>query len=145
VKDYALAIQDRKEHQQYNQLSGRDMTAFFRNGDLYHVLVEGNAESLYYLTEKDSTIIGLNKTESAYLSMDIENEQIKRLKLWSSTTAVTTPLPQLKPEDSRLQGFVWLDYLRPAGPNDIFRSNKRHSSEGTEQRQQRFQREDITL
>jgi len=145
VKDYALAIQDRGERQQYNQLSGRDMTAFFRNGDLYHVLVEGNAESLYYLVEKDSTIIGLNKTESAYLSMDIENEQIERLKLWSSTTAVTTPLPQLKPEDSRLKGFVWLDYLRPTGPNDIFRSNERRSSEATEQRQRRFEREDITL
>ena len=145
VKDYALAIQDRGERQQYNQLSGRDMTAFFRSGDLYHVLVEGNAESLYYLMEKDSTIIGLNKTESAYLSMDIENEQIKRLKLWSSTTAMTTPLPLLKPEDSRLKGFVWLDYLRPTGPADIFRSNERRSSEAMEQRQRRFQREDITL
>lgn len=145
VKDNALAIQDRRERQQYNQLSGRDMTAFFRNGDLYHVLVEGNAESLYYLVEEDSTIIGLNKTESAYLSMDIENEQIKRIKLWSSTTAVTTPLPLLKPEDSRLKGFFWVDYLRPTGPNDIFRSNERRSSEAVEQRQRRFQREDITL
>jgi len=145
IKDYALAIQDRGKDQQYNQLSGRDMTAFFRQGDLYHVLVEGNAESLYYLVEEDSTIIGLNKTESAYLSMDIENEQIKKLKLWSSTTAVTTPLPQLKPDDSRMKGFVWLDYLRPTGPNDIFRSNERRSTEATEPRQRRFEREDITL
>jgi len=145
IKDYALAVQDRGKDQQYNQLSGRDMTAFFRQGDLYHVLVEGNAESLYYLVEEDSTIIGLNKTESAYLSMDIENEQIKKLKLWSSTTAVTTPLPQLKPEDSRMKGFVWLDYLRPTGPNDIFRSNERRSSEATEPRQRRFEREGITL
>ncbi len=44
------------DQERYNQLSGRDMTAFFRNGDIYHVLVEGNAESLYYLTEKDSTL-----------------------------------------------------------------------------------------
>jgi len=145
VKDNALAIQDRGEQQQYNQLSGRDMTALFRNGDLYYVLVEGNAESLYYLVEKDSTIIGLNKTESPYLSMDIENEQIKRIKLWSTTTAVTTPLSLLKPEDSLLKGFFWLDYLRPTGPNDIFRSNERRSSDATEQRKRRFEREDITL
>jgi len=145
IKDYALSVQDRKEEEQYNQLSGRDMTAFFRDGDLYHVLVEGNAESLYYLVEEDSTIIGLNKTESAYLSMDIENEQIKKLKLWSSTRAVTTPLPQLNPEDARLEGFIWLDYLRPAGPDDIFRSNERRSSEATEPRQRRFEREDVTL
>jgi lipopolysaccharide assembly outer membrane protein LptD (OstA) len=145
IKDYALAVQDRMEGEQYNQLSGRDMTAFFRNGDLYHVLVEGNAESLYYLVEEDSTIIGLNKTESAYLSMDIKNKQIERLKLWSSTRAVTTPLPQLKPEDARLGGFIWLDYLRPTGPGDIFRSNERRSSEATESRQRRFEREDVTL
>jgi lipopolysaccharide export system protein LptA len=145
IKDYALAVQDRLIEQQYNQLSGRDMTAYFRDNDLYHVLVEGNAESLYYLVEKDSTVIGLNKTESAYLSMDIEKKQIKRLKLWSSTKAVTTPLPQLKPEDARLAGFLWLDYLRPTGPRDIFRSNKRRSSETTEPRPRRFQREDVTL
>ncbi|NLY23799.1 MAG: hypothetical protein GX042_02135 [Bacteroidales bacterium] len=145
IKDYALAVQDRMKEQQYNQLAGRDMTALFRDGDLYHVLVEGNAESLYYLVEKDSAIIGLNKTESAYLSMDIKNKQIERLKLWSSTRAVTTPLPQLNPEDARLGSFIWLDYLRPADPGDIFRSNERHSSEATEPRQRRFQREDVTL
>lgn len=145
VKDYALAIQDRREEDQYNQMSGRDMTAFFREGSVHQVLVEGDATSLYYLVQEDSTIIGLNKMESAYLSMDIENEQVKKLKTWSATTAVTTPLPLLKPEDSRLKGFVWLDYLRPAGPKDIFRPNERRSSEAIEPRRGRFEREDITL
>lgn len=142
VKDYALAIQDRMEEAQYNQMSGRDMTAFFRDGDVYQVLVEGNAESLYYLVEKDSTIIGLNKTESAYLQMDIENKQIKKLKLWSSTKAVTTPLPMLKPDDAALKGFVWLDYLRPSGPPDIFRKNERRASDSAMPPPRRFVREE---
>ena len=145
VKDYAMAIQDRGQGSQYNQLSGRDMTAFFRDGEIYNVLVEGNAESLYYLVEEDSTIIGLNKTESPYLSMDIENEKIKRLKLWPATTAVTTPLPQLLPGQDRLERFVWLDYLRPISPSDIFRSNIKKSEDAEEQPQRRFEREDITL
>lgn len=145
IRDYAFAIQDRGTPDQYNQLSGRDMTAYFRGGELYHLLVEGNAQSLYYLLQKDSTIIGLNKTESPYLSMDIEKNQIKRLKLWSTTTAVTTPLPQLKEGESRLEGFVWLDYLRPTGPDDLFRDNERKASEATEQRPRRFRREEITL
>lgn len=145
VKDYALAIQDRREEDQFNQMSGRDMTAFFREGEIYHLLVEGDARSLYYLVEEDSTIIGLNKMESAYMSMDIENEQIKKLKTWSATTAVTTPLPLLKPEDARLEGFSWLDYLRPSSPDDIFRRNERRGSEAIEHRRGRFQREDITL
>jgi lipopolysaccharide export system protein LptA len=145
IRDFALAIQEREEENQFNQLSGRDMTAFFRNGEIYQVVAEGDATSLYYLMQKDSTVIGLNKMESSYLSIDIENNQIRKLKTWSATTANTKPLPLLEPGDDRLQGFAWLDYLRPAGPGDIFRSNERRSSETTEPRRGRFVREDITL
>jgi hypothetical protein len=145
VKDNALAVQDRGEGDQFNQLSGRDMTAYFRDGEIYHVLVEGNAESLYYLVEEDKTIIGLNRTESPYLSIDIADEQIKRLKVWPSTKAVTTPLPQLQPEQKRLERFAWLDYLRPTGPDDIFRSNERKTEDVDNEPVRRFEREDITL
>ncbi|MBF6596801.1 MAG: hypothetical protein ITF98_01055 [Fermentimonas sp.] len=145
IIDYALAIQDRGVMDQYNQLSGKEMTAFFNNGELYNVLVEGNAMSLYYLVEDDGTVIGLNKTESPYLSMDIEEEKLQKLKLWPATTAVTTPLPQLLPEQKRLEGFVWLDYLRPLNSLDIFRRNIREIGDVDEQPQRRFEREDVTL
>ena len=143
VKDYALAVQSRNIQDQYNQMSGSKMTAFFKKGDLNHILVEGNAESLYYLLEeKDSTVIGLNKTESAYLSMDIEKDEIQKLKLWSATQAVTTPLPQLNAEQSKLKGFVWLDYLRPKNKFDIFRSNARNVSDNVTPPPSRFKREE---
>ncbi len=145
IKDFAFAIQDRQEDDQYNQLKGRDMTALFRDSEIYHILVEGNAESLYYLVKEDSTIIGLNKTESPYLSMDIKEEKIQKLKMWPSTTGLTTPLPQLQSGQNRLEGFVWLDYLRPQGAYDIFRSNQRRAGDDEEHPQRRFQREDITL
>jgi lipopolysaccharide export system protein LptA len=145
IRDFALAIQERREKGQFNQLSGRDMTAFFRNGEIYQVLAEGDATSLYYLLQKDSTVIGLNKMESSYLTIDIEKDHIERLKTWSATTAVTTPLPLLNSGDDRLKGFAWLDYLRPLHSRDIFRGNERRSSEATESRRGRFVREDITL
>jgi lipopolysaccharide export system protein LptA len=145
VRDYAFSVQERWKEDQFNQLSGRDMTAFFRDGELYHILVEGEAVSLYYAEQEDSTIIGLNKMESAYLEIDTENNKIKKLKAYPVTTGVLTPLPLLKPEEKRLKQFVWLNYLRPAGPDDIFRPNERRSSEATEPRRGRFEREDITL
>lgn len=145
VRDHAVAIQDRMEEDQFNQLSGRDMTAFFRNGDVYHVLVEGEAVSLYYTVQEDSTMIGLNRMESPYLEIDIENNQITKLKTYSATSGVITPLPLLKPEDTRLKGFVWFDYLRPSGPGDIFRRNERRSSDPPGSTSTRFRREDITL
>lgn len=146
VRDYAFSVQDRMEDNQFNQLSGRDMTASFREGKLYHIFVEGDAVSLYYaIQEEDSTVIGLNKMESAYLEINTENNKITKLKTYSQTTGVITPLPLLQPEDTRLKGFVWLDYLRPTGPKDIFRSNERRSEDNKESGPIPFQREDITL
>lgn len=129
VRNYALSIQKRPIEDQYNQLKGRNMTVSFIDGEMRHVLVDGSAESLYYLMEKDSTIIGINKTESPFLSMDIVDNKLEKLKLWSSTKGVTTPLSQTTPEDKTLKGFVWLDYLRPINKDDIFRKVERKASE----------------
>ena len=88
VKDYALAIQDRGVENQYNQLSGREMTAFFNNGEIYNVLVEGNAMSLYYLVEDDGTVIGLNKTESKNkYSIPVCTPTISNIPFAMATTA----------------------------------------------------------
>ncbi len=146
VRDYALAIQDRQTVGQYNQISGRDLKAFFEENELRHVLVEGNAESLYYLVDTDSLqseiIIGLNKTESAYLSMDFLNDELQKLKLWSATQAVTTPLSQLSDESAKLKGFMWLDYLRPMHRMDIFRRNERQGADSEVQAPRKFSRDD---
>lgn len=144
VKNYAFAIQKRPVENQFNQLKGRNLTAHFVNGEIRHVLVEGNAESLYYLLEKDSTVIGLNRTESPYLSMDLFDEKLEKLKLWPSTKAQTVPLSQLKPDDETLKGFVWIDYLRPINKYDIFRRNERNVSEMIVP-PRRFARDDILL
>ena len=144
IHDYALAIQDRGESRQYNQISGRDMKVFFDNGELRHLLVEGNAESLYYLVDNDSikSIIGLNKTESAYLSMDFKDDELDKLKLWPSVQGKTVPLSLLLDGDDRLKGFMWLDYLRPLHSMDIFRRNKRTGADSEVETPRRFVREE---
>ncbi len=144
VRDYALAIQAREKEGQYNQISGRDMKIYFdEESNLKHLLVDGNAESLYYLVEGDSigSMIGLNKTESAYLSMDFKDNELDKLKLWSSTKAVVTPLSLLGPDDSVLKGFMWLDYLRPKYNMDIFRRNDRKAADSEVKAPRKFKRE----
>ncbi len=129
VKDYAFAIQDRQNDEQYNQISGKQLTASFDNNELRYVLVEGSAESIYYLVEEDNTMIGMNRTQSPYLSIDIMDDEVQKIKFWPATTATTTPLSQLKTGDEKLKGFIWLHYLRPINKNDIFRSNSRQKED----------------
>ena len=102
--------------------------------------MEGDAQSLYYIEEDDGTMIGLNKTESAYLSMDIFKNELQKLKLWSSTTAETNPLSLLKPEDKKLKGFIWYDNVRPLNKLDIFRIPEKNLNEARPT-PRRFERE----
>ena len=91
--------------------------------------MEGDAESLYYLEEDDGNMIGLNKTQSAYLSINLLNNELQKLKLWSSTTAETNPLSLLKPEDKQLKGFIWYGNVRPLSRTDIFRRPEKNLTE----------------
>lgn len=120
VRPNAFAIQD-LDSLHYNQVKGRDMKAYFENKDIKNVLVEGNAESIFYPEEKDKSMIGLNQTMSSYLSMDFVARKIHRVKIWPKPSGKMTPIPDILPGTDKLANFEWFDYLRPTDKYDIFR------------------------
>lgn len=56
----------------FNQMRGRDMKAYFKEGDLRKVVITGNAETIYYLREDDGNLIGINNTAASNMYMWIE-------------------------------------------------------------------------
>ncbi len=131
-------IMEQIDSLKFNQLKGRTITAYLNGKELKHVLVEGNAESIFYPQEKDGSFVGHNQTESGFLSIDFEKKKVKKLKLWPEPKATMTPLPQLKPEKLRLKDVVWLDYLRPLNKNDIFRVVSRKAEDAAPKHSSRF-------
>ncbi len=124
MKQYCFAI-EQKDSLHFNQVKGRDLKAYFTDGQIRYVLVTGNAESIYYTEEKDGSKIGLNKTESSYLSMDLKDRKIEKLKLWPKAVGTMTPMIELTSEKMKLPDFQWFDYLRPLDKDDIFRNVKK--------------------
>ncbi|MFR9165569.1 MAG: OstA-like protein [Dysgonomonas sp.] len=124
MKKYCFAIQE-KDSVHYNQLKGRDLKAYFQDGEVRYILVEGNAESIFYPEEDDGAMIGLNKTESSYLSINLKDRKIEKLKLWPTPVGKITPIPDLKAEQLKLPDFQWFDYIRPLNKDDIFRKVKK--------------------
>lgn len=120
MKQYCFAIQE-KDSIHFNQLKGRDLKAYFVDGDIRYILVEGNAESIFYPEEDDGTMTGMNQTESSYLSMNLRDRKIEKLKIWPKSQNRMTPIPDLSSEQLRLPDFQWFDYLRPLNKDDIFR------------------------
>ena len=146
IRGGSLAAQQRIETDQFDQLAGHNMTAYFYAGEIYRLHVVGNAETIFYLEEDDGHVIGLNRTDSPYATFYIENQEVVKIILMGPDAGgTTTPLPQLTPEATRLPRFVWLYYLRPLHSRDIFRQNVRHAVDDIEPVPARIAREDRTL
>lgn len=120
IQRSAIAIQQ-EDSVYFNQLSGKEIIAYMDSGELKKVDVNGNAETIYYpKDEKDSTLIGLNKTQSSFVIMYLKNKKVDRIVMTSATTGTMYPLTQLSGNDLYLKNFFWLDEQRPKSKDDLF-------------------------
>lgn len=107
-----------KEH--YQQLSSKEMFAYFTKGQITQTEAIGNVRSIYYpVDDKDSTLMGLVYIETDTMKMFMRDKQLQ--KIWTSKTDGTWyPMTQIPPERYKLDGFTWFDYIRPINKDDIY-------------------------
>jgi hypothetical protein len=96
------------------------MFAYVRDNDVYRVDVEGNAETVFYPREQDGSYMGVNRTQSSFVKLYLENRQIQRILFTSATTGVMIPMDQATDEDKFLVTFFWAEAERPRIPGDVF-------------------------
>lgn len=120
IQRLAVAIQH-EDSIYYNQLSGKEMIAYVDSGQLKRVNVNGNAETIYYpKDDKDSTLIGLNKTQSSFVVMYLKNKKVKKVVMTTVSNGTMYPLNQLSGKDLYLKNFFWLEDQRPKNKKDLF-------------------------
>ena len=119
----------------FNQVSSKEMKAFFKNGEMRESQAIDNVLSVYYpIDDSDSTLIGLNYLETPLLKMFLENRKMKRM--WIEKPKGTLyPMTQIPPDKYFLPQYAWFDYIRPLNKQDIF--NWRGKKEGTELKEQK--------
>lgn len=105
----------------FNQLSGKEMIAYFDSiGDLRQLDINGSVQAIMLPEEEDSTINKIANIESSYMLATFKGREIERVKLWDATSGTVTPLYLAKKSLFRLPKFKWLEDIRPTGPDDIF-------------------------
>ena len=115
----ATAVKQESDRE-FNQLAGKEMIAYVRDGDVYLVDVIGNAETIFYPREDDGSYIGVNKTQSSFVKLYLADRQIHHILFTTSTTGVMIPMDQATDEDKFLVTFFWAEPERPRKPGDIF-------------------------
>lgn len=97
----------------YNQLTGSRMKAFLENKNLKRLEVEGNVIAILLPQEKDSSYNKLVHAESSYLTLDMDGKEMKHLIMWPEVSGTVTPLFEVKKSEQYIEGFRWLEALRP--------------------------------
>ncbi|MEJ8756206.1 OstA-like protein [Pontibacter sp. H259] len=100
----------------YNQVKGRNMIAYFTNGDLKRVNVNGNGESLYFALEGDTAVTGMNKAICSNMVLQFAENKLNKISFLVNPDASFIPPHELKEPDKQLQGFTWLAEQRPTKP-----------------------------
>lgn len=108
----------------YNQIKGRDVVAYFVNNDMDRILVNGNSETIYYIRDENTKlIIGVNKALASNMEITLENREMIEILYLENPKATLYPITDITPEEQKLKGFKWLDYMRPKKKEDIFKNS----------------------
>lgn len=119
IINQALSVEE-KDSIHYNQVSGKEIKAWFQGGEARKVDVIGNVLVVYYPEEKDSTMIGMNTSETSLLNMYLKDRKMEKMVMSPKSNGTLYPMDQIPPDKMKLPSFAWFDYIRPLNKDDIF-------------------------
>ena len=115
----ALSV-ERVDSTLYNQVTGKEIKSYFSGGQMKKTEVIGSVRVVYYPMDSDSTLIGMNVSETSKLEIYLANQKIERMVMSPKSNGTLYPMSQIPPGKDKLENFVWFDYIRPLNKMDIF-------------------------
>jgi hypothetical protein len=105
---------------QFNQVRGNTVNAWFKDGAIDYVRAKGRAESVYYAMDSEDGFVGMNRATSDAIDMFFEEQKPKKVKFINDLKGVTYPIRQIPAEEDKLKGFNWQESRRPKTKFDLF-------------------------
>ena len=130
VINQAFSIEELADPKCFNQVSSKEMFAFFTDGKIHEAQAKDNVLTVYFPEDKaDSSYVGLIYLETSEERMFMEDAKLS--SIWTPKAEGTMyPMSQIPPDKRYLEGFNWFDYIRPLSKDDIF--DWRPKKEGTQ-------------
>ncbi len=115
----AFSVNVETDSTKFNQIKGKLITGFFKDGKLDRMYVDGNAESVYFTkTDDGKKYDKVNQTISSRIKITFKKGDIADVVPIKDVEGATTPVADLK-QDIILTGFIWKPELRPRSKRDI--------------------------
>lgn len=104
----------------YNQLRGNRMNGYFVDGNIDYMRSKGNAESVFYVMDRDSALVGVNKAQGDIIDLRFLNKELNKVVVISEPKATMFPAKQATEQDKVLRSFRWLEARRPKTKFEMF-------------------------
>ncbi|MCG0017328.1 OstA-like protein [Winogradskyella immobilis] len=118
-----LVSKDTLSEDGYNQVKGKFLVGLFRDNELYNVDIIKNAEVIYYNRNGKGELVGINKSKSGSINIQISNNNIDEIRLIQKVDGELSPESLFPKNTSRLKGFDWRGEERPNSVEDLFKDD----------------------
>lgn len=98
----------------FNQVKGRNMTAFFTDNKIQRVNVDGNGQSIYFAAEADTAFIGMNKVICSDMIIKFKENKVNDILFLQQPDATFVPPHEILEPEKRLKGFTWRIEEKPS-------------------------------
>lgn len=121
VFDNGIIINEVKKDVMYNQMAGRTLNGYFKEGAIDYMRVKGSpAESIFYPQDKDSAFTGMNRARGDVIDIYFVDKAVNRVKFINDVNGTFFPIKQIPNDQKQLAKFQWLDKRRPKNKFELF-------------------------
>lgn len=107
--------------QMYNQIGGRTLNGYFKDGTMDYMRVKGSpAESIFYPQDEDSAFTGMNRCKGDLIDIYFVDKAVNKVKFVNDVDGILYPMSQIPEDQKRLNKFSWLDAKRPKNKLELF-------------------------
>lgn len=103
----------------FNQIKGRFLEAYFREGKIYRMDVDGDAQVVYYLNDKAKGYSGVNTTEAANMTFYLNENKLTDIHNYREPRSKVLPMKTTDHDAIKVKGFKWNILVRPKSSDDL--------------------------
>jgi hypothetical protein len=106
---------------QYDQIKGKNITAYFTQDSIRKVIVKGNGQSIFFTGEGEKRKQGLNRIDCSDIEIRFDENKIDEILFIKEPAGKLIPIQDVKSEEEKLKGFMWKIELKPLSKNDLIK------------------------
>ncbi|WP_053992227.1 OstA-like protein [Mangrovimonas sp. TPBH4] len=107
----------------FNQVKGQRLIGLFRDNALYNVDIIKNAEVINYVRDDKQELVGIDKSKSGSINIQIEENTISEIRLINQIDGELYPDSQFPENARKFRGFDWREEERPKSVEDLFKDD----------------------